>query len=286
MRVVRVWKAARHRSVHCRPSGRALSLRAAIRASIRPRASRTSRRTTTTTSSAPTRPTPRENAGTFTPRPWTIAVEGEARSGRARIDIDDLLKRAAARGARLPHALRRSLVDGHSLARLPARGAGAPRRADLARQVRRVHHAARPGADAGTAPRRASTGPTSRGCASTRRRTRSRCSPPASTARRCPTRTARRCGWSCPGSTASRASSRSSRSASREQQPQTTWNDAAPDEYGFYANVNPEVDHPRWSQATERRIGEFERRITLRSTATAKRWRALYAGWTCGGTSD
>ena len=40
-----------------------------------------------------------------------------------------------------------------------------------------------------------------------------------------------------------------------EQQPTTTWNDLAPSEYGFYANVNPNVDHPRWSQATERRIG-------------------------------
>ena len=41
-----------------------------------------------------------------------------------------------------------------------------------------------------------------------------------------------------------------------EQQPKTAWNTAAPSEYGFYSNVNPEVDHPRWSQATERRIGE------------------------------
>ncbi len=41
-----------------------------------------------------------------------------------------------------------------------------------------------------------------------------------------------------------------------EAQPKTAWNQVAPDEYGFYSNVNPEVDHPRWSQATERRIGE------------------------------
>ena len=40
------------------------------------------------------------------------------------------------------------------------------------------------------------------------------------------------------------------------RQPRTAWNDSAPDEYGFYSNVNPNVDHPRWSQATERRIGE------------------------------
>ena len=48
-----------------------------------------------------------------------------------------------------------------------------------------------------------------------------------------------------------------------EQQPATTWNVTAPDEYGFYANVNPEVDHPRWSQARERRVGELFRRKTL-----------------------
>ena len=48
-----------------------------------------------------------------------------------------------------------------------------------------------------------------------------------------------------------------------EKQPLNTWQRQAPHEYGFYANVNPEVDHPRWSQATERRIGEFFKRKTL-----------------------
>jgi sulfoxide reductase catalytic subunit YedY len=46
-------------------------------------------------------------------------------------------------------------------------------------------------------------------------------------------------------------------------QPRTTWNESAPNEYGFYANVNPHKDHPRWSQATEQRIGESGRRPTL-----------------------
>jgi sulfoxide reductase catalytic subunit YedY len=48
-----------------------------------------------------------------------------------------------------------------------------------------------------------------------------------------------------------------------EKEPPCTWNIAAPNEYGFYSNVNPNVDHPRWSQKTERRIGEFRRRDTL-----------------------
>jgi len=48
-----------------------------------------------------------------------------------------------------------------------------------------------------------------------------------------------------------------------EKQPLNTWNISAPQEYGFYSNVNPHVDHPRWSQATERRLGEFFKRPTL-----------------------
>ncbi len=63
-----------------------------------------------------------------------------------------------------------------------------------------------------------------------------------------------------------------------ERPPRTTWNIAAPDEYGFYANVNPEVDHPRWSQARERRIGEFFKRKTLPFNGYADQVASLYAG--------
>lgn len=48
-----------------------------------------------------------------------------------------------------------------------------------------------------------------------------------------------------------------------DKQPLNTWSLSAPNEYGFYSNVNPQVDHPRWSQATERRLGEFRKRPTL-----------------------
>jgi methionine sulfoxide reductase catalytic subunit len=61
-------------------------------------------------------------------------------------------------------------------------------------------------------------------------------------------------------------------------QPATAWNKAAPNEYGFYCNVNPEVSHPRWSQATERRIGEFRRRPTLMFNGYADQVASLYAG--------
>jgi sulfoxide reductase catalytic subunit YedY len=63
-----------------------------------------------------------------------------------------------------------------------------------------------------------------------------------------------------------------------ETRPRTTWNLAIPDEYGFYANVNPEVDHPRWSQARERRIGEFFKRKTLMFNGYADEVGSLYTG--------
>ena len=63
-----------------------------------------------------------------------------------------------------------------------------------------------------------------------------------------------------------------------EEQPMTTWALAAPDEYGFYANVNPTVDHPRWSQARERRIGEFGRRATLPFNGYGEQVASLYRG--------
>ena len=63
-----------------------------------------------------------------------------------------------------------------------------------------------------------------------------------------------------------------------EAQPATTWNLSAPREYGFYANVNPEVDHPRWSQAKERRIGDFLKRPTLPFNGYASQVASLYAG--------
>lgn len=63
-----------------------------------------------------------------------------------------------------------------------------------------------------------------------------------------------------------------------DYQPETLWNTIAPNEYGFYANVNPQVDHPRWSQRTERRIGEFNRRDTLLFNGYADQVAYLYEG--------
>ena len=63
-----------------------------------------------------------------------------------------------------------------------------------------------------------------------------------------------------------------------ESQPPTTWNIESPGEYGFYSNVNPSVDHPRWSQKREHRIGEFGSRETLMFNGYADQVGQLYAG--------
>jgi methionine sulfoxide reductase catalytic subunit len=63
-----------------------------------------------------------------------------------------------------------------------------------------------------------------------------------------------------------------------EKQPDTAWNKATPNEYGFYSNVNPEVDHPRWSQATERRLGDFLKRKTLMFNGYGDQVASLYTG--------
>ena len=63
-----------------------------------------------------------------------------------------------------------------------------------------------------------------------------------------------------------------------EKQPLNTWNISAPREYGFYSNVNPNVDHPRWSQAKERRLGEFFKRPTLMFNGYGDQVASLYTG--------
>ena len=63
-----------------------------------------------------------------------------------------------------------------------------------------------------------------------------------------------------------------------DKQPPTTWNKRAPHEYGFFANVNPHHDHPRWSQMTEQRIGEKGRRVTLMFNGYADEVASLYTG--------
>ena len=63
-----------------------------------------------------------------------------------------------------------------------------------------------------------------------------------------------------------------------EEQPATLWSSVSPNEYGFYSYVNPNVSHPRWSQASERRIGEFARRPTLMFNGYEEQVAPLYEG--------
>jgi sulfoxide reductase catalytic subunit YedY len=63
-----------------------------------------------------------------------------------------------------------------------------------------------------------------------------------------------------------------------DRMPRTAWSIANPGEYGFYSNVNPEVDHPRWTQARERRIGEFGRRQTIMFNGYGDQVASMYAG--------
>ncbi len=63
-----------------------------------------------------------------------------------------------------------------------------------------------------------------------------------------------------------------------KRQPETSWNMQARNEYGFYANVNPHVDHPRWSQARERRVGDFFKRDTLMFNGYGDEVASLYDG--------
>jgi methionine sulfoxide reductase catalytic subunit len=62
------------------------------------------------------------------------------------------------------------------------------------------------------------------------------------------------------------------------EMPATLWNQIAPNEFGFYSNVNPDVDHPRWSQASERRIGELSRVPTLPFNGYGEQVASLYDG--------
>jgi sulfoxide reductase catalytic subunit YedY len=63
-----------------------------------------------------------------------------------------------------------------------------------------------------------------------------------------------------------------------DKQPLSAWMESAPQEYGFFANVNPQVDHPRWSQASERRIGEFYKRRTLMFNGYSEQVAQMYSG--------
>ena len=169
--------------------------------------------TTTTTNSAPTSPIRRPIRRISRPRPWSVAVDGEAEV-KGTFTIEDILK---------PHALEERVYrlrcveawsHGHSVDGLSARRPAQALQAHVQGQVRRVHHAEGSQADAWPARPACWTGPTWRACASTKPCTRWPSLPWGCMGKCCPTRMAPHCAWSRPGNTASRASSPSCASAS------------------------------------------------------------------------
>ena len=188
------------------------------------------------------------------------------------------LEMVPARGAHLPHALRRGLVDGHPVDRISARRSHQAARAHREGQVRGLHHQARSDRDAGPKAqrsrlalrRRASHG---RGHEPARDPRGGALRPRSAQPERRATSPRRSLEVRLQGHQVHRA-----RCASSITEPPTTWHKMGPDEYGFYANVNPEVDHPRWSQAKERRIGELIKRKTLPFNGYADQVASLYTG--------
>ena len=201
---------------------------------------------------------PARNAQNFKTSPWTVSVEGDVAKPR-KFALDEILKLAPLE----ERIYRHRCVEAWSIV-VPWIGYSL---SALLKQVQPTAKAKYVAFESYCDPKQmplarpdrpASSFRTWKGCAWMKPCTRWRCCASACTARRCRRRTARRCAWWCPGSTASRASNPSSRSSWWSSQPPTTWNMANAHEYGFYSNVNPDVDHPRWSQAKEQRLpGEF-----------------------------
>ena len=130
----------------------------------------------------------------------------------------------------------------------------------------------------------------SKACAWTRRCTRSRSSPSASTASALPNQNGAPLRLVVPWKYGFKSVKSIVRIRFTERMPQTSWALSAPSEYGFFANVNPDVDHPRWSQKSERRIGAgnfLARQPTLQFNGYARRGRrASTAAWTWRASSD
>ena len=165
------------------------------------------------------------------------------------------LEAASARRAHLSIALRGGLVDGGAVDRISARRPAQALQAHVEGKVRRIQDPVRPETNARTTLRGARMAlrrgaAHRRGDASARDHGRGSVRQGAAQSER-----RANAARSCPGNTGSRASSRSSASSSPTECRAPPGRGSAPSEYGFFANVNPAVDHPRWSQASERHIG-------------------------------
>ena len=223
---------------------------------------------------------PAKNAGGLPTRPWTVQVEGKVKTA------EDLRHRRAAQAApagrsRLSPSLRRGVEHGDSLGRLLALG---------------VHQAVR---SAASAQSTCSSSPTTTGTWRSGR-PRAPISWPYSEGLRMdeamnpltlltfglygevlPNQDGAPVRIVVPWKYGFKSAKSIVTVRFLDKQPPTTWNDQAPNEYGFYSNVNPNVDHPRWSQKTERRIGlpfYAQRRTTLMFNGYGDQVASLYTG--------
>ena len=151
-------------------------------------------------------------------------------------------------------------------------------RAAAEREVRAVHDAATRRIRCRASGRVCCAGRMSKGCAWTKRRTRSRSWSTGLYGKTLPNQNGAPFRLIVPWKYGFKGVKAIMKISFVDKQPGNTWQVANPDEYGFYANVNPEVDHPRWTQASERRIGQFRRQKTLMFNGYADQVAKLYAG--------
>ncbi len=194
----------------------------------------------------------------FVTRPWQVEVGGLVHKPRV-FDVDELIRAFPAGGAGVPDALRRGLVDGDPLVGIPAVPAHRPvEPMASARYVAfetLLDPTRMPGPAVGRAAVALSRGPSDRrGDAPADPAGDRPLRPRAAGAERCAVATGRALEVRFQGDQVDR------QDHAHRDHAQDDMERAAPGEYGFFANVNPRVDHPRWSQATEQRIGESGRR--------------------------
>ena len=223
---------------------------------------------------------PAANSGRFKPAPWTVTVSGEAEKHR-QVRARRRAERPCARGARLSPALRRGVVDGDSVGRRAARRGAEALQADVQGEVRRVQDGAcvRQRCPGSATP--VLDWPYVEGL-----RIDEAMHPLAILAvglygKTLPNQNGAPLRLVTPWKYGFKGIKSIVEIRFTEREPPTSWNISAPHEYGFYANVNPNVDHPRWSQARERRIGRglFESRVpTLMFNGYEQEVASLYKG--------
>ena len=215
------------------------------------------------------------------PSPWQVRIEGPGADKPQTLDLDAIMKMAPLEERIYRHRCVEALVDRGAVDRLLVERAAQAGRAQQQGEVRRIPELLRFEGDA-IAARSRHRVPVRRRAAPGRSHA------PAGdaggrrvSAKRCPTRTALRCRLVVPWKYGFKSIKSINKISLVEKEPPTTWNISNAREYGFYSNVNPEVDHPRWSQATEERLGQLARTRPRSSTVMASRSRACTPSWTC-----